>query len=96
MTFVPTIEFKGITEQQLKNANYHFLNITDKVYYKDQPEVKAVKKQHTMPWEFTDSQGIGSCTFSSIWYALRFYYQALAFENDIRLSLLQTSDFRDC
>ena len=88
VTFVPTIEFKGITGQQLRNANYHF-GSTEKVYYMDQPEVKAVKKQHTMPWEFTDSQGIGSCTFSSIWYTLRFYYQALAFENDIRLSLLR-------
>ena len=42
-----------------------------------------------MPWELTDSQGIGSCSFSSVWYALRFYYQALVFENDLRLSLLE-------
>ena len=85
--FVPTMEFKGVTKQQLKGANYHSGPIKQ-VYYKDQPAVKAVKKQHIMPWELTDSQGIGSCTVSSIWYTLRFYYQALVFESDIRLSLL--------
>ena len=88
LAFVPTMEFKGITKEQLKRANYHSGSIKQ-AYYKDQPEVKAVEKQHIMPWELSDSQGIGSCTFSSIWYTLRFYYQALAFESDIRLSLLE-------
>ena len=86
--FVPTIEFKGVTKEQLSKAGYHF-GIIDQVYYEDQPEVEAIKKQHVMPWELTDSQGIGSCSFSSVWYALRFYYQALVFESDLRLSLLE-------
>ena len=88
VAFVPTIEFKGVTKEQLSKAGYHFGKV-DQVYYKDQPEVRAIKKRHVMPWELTDSQGIGSCTFSSVWYALRFYYEALVFENDLRLSLLE-------
>ena len=88
VAFVPTLEFKGITKEQLSKAGYHFGAI-EQVYYEDQPEVRAIEKEHVMPWELTDSQGIGSCTFSSVWYALHFYYQALVFENDLRLSLLE-------
>ena len=79
---------EGVTKEQLKKANYHSGSM-EQVYYKDQPEVKVVEKQHIMPWELSDSQSIGSCTVSSIWYTLRFYYQALVFESDVRLSLLE-------
>ena len=87
MTFDPTIRFTGITKKQLEKASYHFGSI-EQAYYKDQPEVKAVRKKAMMPWEWSDSQGIGSCTASSIWFTLRFYYHALSFENDLRLSML--------
>ena len=86
--YVPTMEFRGVTKGQLEVANYHSGDV-EGVYYEDQPEVKVVQKQHIMPWEVTDSQNTGSCVISSIWCTLRFHYQALVFENDIRLSFLE-------
>ena len=86
--YVPTMEFHGVTKAQLRRAGYHFGEM-EQVYYKDQPEVEVVEKRHIMPWELSDSQSIGTCTVSSIWYTLRFYYQALVFESDVRLSFLE-------
>ena len=83
----PLLQMKGITGAQLSSAHYHN-GTMEEVYYVAKHASSHVVTEPLMPWEWTEAQGIGTCTATSVWFALRFYYQALAYENDLRLSTL--------
>ena len=87
-SYNPLLRMSGLTGTHLSLVK-HFDGVQDEVYYvaKNLKEL-VVENKAPMPWEWTESQGIGSCTASSIWYAVRFYYQALAYESGLRLSML--------
>ena len=86
-SYNPLLRMKGITGEHLSLAHYHS-GKKDEVYYVVKNASSCVVKEPLMPWEWTERQGIGTCAATSVWFALRFYYQALAYENDIRLSML--------
>ena len=86
-SYNPLLRMKGITGEHLALAHYHDGTI-DEIYYVVKHASSHVVTEPLMPWEWTESQGIGSCAATSVWFALRFYYQALAYENDLRLSML--------
>ena len=86
-SYNPLLRMKGITGTQLSSA-HHYSGLMDQVYYVAKHASSHVVKEPLMPWEWTESQGIGTCAATSIWFALHFYYQALAYENDLRLSML--------
>ena len=83
----PLLRMKEITGAHLSLAHYHS-GTEDKVYYVRRNIYSHVVEEPLMRWEWTEVQGIGTCTATSVWFALRFYYQALAYENDLRLSML--------
>ena len=86
-SYNPLLRMKGITGAHLSLAHYHS-GTMDEVYYVVKNASIHVVKEPLMPWEWTEMQGIGSCAATSVWFALRFYYQALGYENDLRLSML--------
>ena len=87
ISFNPLLQMKGITGAQLSLAQYHN-GTMDEVYYVVKKASSHVVTEPLMRWEWTEMEGIGSCAATSVWFALRFYYQALAYENDLRLSML--------
>lgn len=87
MFYNPLLKFSGLTYEHLKRAKFHF-GTEQEVYYDLQADVKTVRGNVLMPWQLADAQGIGSCTATSIWYTLRYYYKAYAFEAELRLSIL--------
>ena len=86
-SYNPLLRMKGITGTQLSSAHYHS-GTMDEVYYVVKNASSHVLTEPLMLWEWTEAQGIGTCSATSVWFALRFYYQALGYENDIRLSML--------
>ena len=86
-SYNPLLRMKGITGAHLSLAHYHS-GTMDEVYYVVKNASIHVVKEPLMPWEWTEAQGIGTCSATSVWFALRFYYQALAYESDLRLSML--------
>ena len=87
-SYNPLVRIKGIDAMDLWSASYHSGPSLDRVYYVVKNASSHVVTEPLMPWEWTESQGIGTCSATSVWFALRFYYQALAYENDLRLSML--------
>ena len=87
-SYNPLLRMKGITGAHLSSAHYHSGTSMDRVYYVVKNASSHVVTEPLMPWEWTEAQGIGTCAATSVWFALRFYYQALAYENDLRLSML--------
>ena len=87
-SYNPLLRMEEITGAHLSSAHYHSGTIMNEVYYVAKKASSHVVKEPLMPWEWTEKQGIGTCTATSVWFALRFYYQALAYENDLRLSML--------
>ena len=87
-SYNPLVRIKGVDTMDLSSASYHSAPSMDRLYYVVKNASSHVVTEPLMPWEWTEAQGIGTCAATSVWFALRFYYQALAYENDLRLSML--------
>ena len=87
-SYNPLLKMEGIDATDLWSASYHSAPNMDRAYYVAKNASSHVVTEPLMPWEWTEEQGIGTCAATSVWFTLRFYYQALAYENDLRLSML--------
>ena len=87
-SYNPLVRIKEVDTMDLWSASYHSAPSMDRLYYVVKNASMHVVTEPLMPWEWTEAQGIGTCAATSVWFALHFYYQALVYENDLRLSML--------